>query len=191
MIDKKQTASDSSDMIHYVIVVHGIGQQRKNETVLPVIKQFAAARHNNAKQADFMTLGRLSSQTSEKPWIEYQGIPTQPDTALHGKVWIPQLATGQQGKNIRFVDFCWSEVTADQYAIAGETTKVWSDALINRLKLRVTLEDSCSGKIEEKPTQWIVDMMKVLQEGILFVEKIMDLRIPKLWLFRICRETMP
>ncbi len=32
---------------HYVIVVHGIGEQRKNETTLKVIERFASARHLN------------------------------------------------------------------------------------------------------------------------------------------------
>ena len=40
MKEKNQLSPDESNLIHYVIVVPGIGQQRKNETVLLVIKQF-------------------------------------------------------------------------------------------------------------------------------------------------------
>ena len=174
MAEKKSSSSDASNIIHYVVVVHGIGQQRKNETVLPVIKQFAAVRHNDAKQADFMTLGRLNSQSNEQPWIEYQDIPNQPDESLQEKTWIPRRVCDQPGKNIRFVDFCWSGITQEQHKVSGETTEKWSDSLINRLKLRVQMEE------KPAPTQWIVDIMGVLQRGMLFTEKIMGFRIPKL-----------
>ena len=142
MQEKQQLSPDGSKIIHYVIVVHGIGQQRKDETVLPVIQQFAASRHDNPEQADYLTLGRLTSQSIEQQWIEYQDIPNSPDKSLHKKIWIPKRASGQQsGKNIRFVDFCWSEIIKEQHIKAGEKTKVWSDSLINRLKLHVKLED--------------------------------------------------
>lgn len=174
MQEKQQLPLGGSKVIHYVIVVHGIGQQRKNKTVLPVIKQFAAARHNNSEQADYLTLGRLTSQSIEQQWIEYQDIPNIPDESLHQEIWIPKRASGQSGKNIRFLDFCWSEITKDQHIKTGEKTKDWSDSLINRLKLRVKLEEM------PKPTQWIVDIMQVLQQGMLFAEKIMNFRLPSI-----------
>ena len=36
--------SDLQRSVTYVIVVHGIGEQRSHETILPVIHQFAASR---------------------------------------------------------------------------------------------------------------------------------------------------
>lgn len=176
---EKHKSSNKSKIVHYIIAVHGIGQQRKNETVLPVIKQFAAARHKNPNQAGFLTLGRLTSQSKENQWIEYQDIPNDPDPSLKEKPWIPRVANDKQGTNLRFVDFCWSDVTREQHKKVGEPTEVWSQSLINRLKLRVSLEqEKQQGK--GKPTQWLVDMMETLQEGFLFTEKILDLRLPKL-----------
>lgn len=39
----------TDNRIEYIIAVHGIGEQPKNETIFPVIKQFAARRHNDPK----------------------------------------------------------------------------------------------------------------------------------------------
>lgn len=162
----------TSKVVHYVVVVHGIGQQRKNETILPVIGQFAAARNNDPDQKNYLSLGKLSSQSKERLWIEYKNIPGSTDSALK-KPWIPIVENDSKGDNLRFVDFCWSEVMRDYHEKVGETTKVWSDSLINRLKLRVSLEPK-----EHKPTQWIVDMMQTLQGGLLFIETAMGLRLP-------------
>ena len=51
--------------VRYVIVVHGIGEQRKNETVINVVNQFARARRkgNARRDLDVLSLGRASGQT--------------------------------------------------------------------------------------------------------------------------------
>ena len=45
--------------VTYVIVVHGMGEQRKNETVINVINRFAEARRCAGKddKRDVLTLG--------------------------------------------------------------------------------------------------------------------------------------
>lgn len=178
MTNKIETQPKKTDVIHYIVVVHGIGQQRKNETVLPVIEQFAAARHKDPEQKSYLTLGRLTSQSKENVWIEYQNIPDSPDPSLK-KPWVPIMANNSQGENIRFVDFCWSDVTRKAHSKVGEPTKKWTDSLINRLKLRVSVE-SKTEEVKGTPTQWIVDMMETMQEGALFIEKIMGFRLPHL-----------
>lgn len=97
--------------IHYIIVVNGIGEQRKNETVLPVISQFAAARHDKPQHGNLMTLGMLASEITDNHWIELEGIPTIPNENCKLEQWLPRVATNPQGKNLRFVDFMWSDVT--------------------------------------------------------------------------------
>jgi hypothetical protein len=165
-------------IINYIIVVHGIGQQRKNETILPVIEQFAAARHGKSGSQSILTLGRLTSQTRDKLWIEYKNIPNSPDSMLKSP-WQPAPVSENdtQGENLRFVDVCWSGITQRHHEKVGETTKAWSSSLINRLKFRVSKEHIKPEK-NSKPTQWIVDTMDTLQKGMLFVETLMGLRVP-------------
>jgi hypothetical protein len=79
--------SDTDDIVRYVIVVHGIGQQRKNETVGPVMERMARARNPfRAQMGNPLTLGLLASHLKEAPageftsgleegWIELEGIP--------------------------------------------------------------------------------------------------------------------
>ncbi len=100
--------------IRYVIVVHGIGEQRKNETVIKVVNRFAEARSGTVDNLEVLTLGRASGQTgtsksptSELPWMEFEGIPRDRNKSVSepffGKI-------SKSGENIRFVDLCWSDV---------------------------------------------------------------------------------
>jgi len=154
--------------VHYVIAVHGIGEQRKNETVLPVISEFAAARHNAHEHTNLLTLGLLASQSTDNHWIELDEIPAMPDKDLEGKRWLPNTAANPEGNNIRFLDFIWSDVTREQHPQVGQSVKDWTDVLINRLKVR-----------KEMGTQgvdWIIELMDTMQEGVLLVQKILNLR---------------
>lgn len=76
-------------MVTYVVVVHGIGEQRKNETAIAVVNRFAEARRDASEddQRDVLTLGAVSRQTGttmdpgclardEQPWMEFEGIPS-------------------------------------------------------------------------------------------------------------------
>ncbi|NOT86086.1 MAG: hypothetical protein HOP02_15190 [Methylococcaceae bacterium] len=168
-------SSDTTDnRIHYVIAVHGIGKQRRNETILPVIGQFAAVRHHNKQFQNMLTLGGLTSQCNESGWIELADIPKDCATPLDNVQWIPDIADPASGKNFRFVDFCWSAGMYKQHILVAETTKVWSQTLVNRLNLRNL------ANAHGKATAWIVYLMKNLRKGMLFTEFVMNLRIPKL-----------
>ena len=102
----------SSDVVHYVLVVHGIGEQKKNETVLPVIQRFAEARReagadglNEEEQPAVVTrpmaMGQTAMELDERgepivpyqPWLEFDGIhqldeetdPFEHHAATHGR----------------------------------------------------------------------------------------------------------
>jgi hypothetical protein len=150
--------------MHYVVVVHGIGEQRPNETTLPVIQQFAAVRHGNRVQGNTLTLGRLASQTTSQGWIEFDGIPST-GAAVPGAAWSAQATTS--GQNVRFVDFTWADITGAHHRDVGETTKVWTEALIKRTELR-------------QRTGWIRDVLKTLQRGALLIQAVLSLRLSNL-----------
>ena len=60
------TSQDGEDTIRYIIVVHGIGDQRKNETVLNVVNRFAEARQaEKLDNLEILTLGRATGQTGK------------------------------------------------------------------------------------------------------------------------------
>lgn len=153
---------------HYIIVVHGIGEQRKNETLLPVISQFAAARHNGNKYGNLLSLGMLASVITEKHWIEFEGIPNKPKDNCKKEQWMPRVATNSKGENLRFVDFIWSDVTREQYPQVGQPLKDWSRALINRLRAR-------EGQ-GLKSLDWIIYLLEIMQKGMLRAQQILNLK---------------
>ena len=161
-------ADEPMKTVHYVIAVHGIGEQRKNETVLPVISKFAAARNNEPHNANLLTLGQLASQTTDYHWIELNGIPAIPNPSLEEKRWWPSIAEKTQGENIRFVDFVWSDVTREYHPEVGQSVKNWSGALINRLKLRKD--------IGVRGVDWIIYLLTTMQKGMLVTQQILNLK---------------
>jgi hypothetical protein len=172
-----KTSSSPVKKVHYIIAVHGIGEQRKNETVLPIISQFAAARHERLHHTNLLTLGLLASQSTDttdnkntvcKDWIELAGIPSSPDSALKDKRWQPQVAASPKGENLRFLDFVWSDVTREQHLQVGQTAKDWSDALINRLQVRKELG--------VQGVDWIIYLLANMQKGMLFTQTVLNIR---------------
>ncbi|MGR9105927.1 MAG: hypothetical protein ACU843_03250 [Gammaproteobacteria bacterium] len=154
--------------VHYIIAVHGIGEQRKNETVFPVISQFAAARHAQADQVNVMTLGLLAAECTDADWIELDEIPRVPDSSLHGTQWYPRGAPDPHGENLRFFDCVWSNVMREQFPHVGQSVKDWSTALLNRLKVR---EQSGTTVLD-----WIIQLLATLQDGVLKVQFVLNLR---------------
>jgi hypothetical protein len=89
----------------YVIVVHGMGEARKNETFINVINRFAEARRHTfqAENDGVLTLGRSFEANAyppdnwackyplplpsgpSYPWVEFKGAPGQ-ETVLEAPV---------------------------------------------------------------------------------------------------------
>jgi hypothetical protein len=175
------------EIVRYVIVVHGIGQQKKNETVQPVIQRFAQARNQQAQgkafrkrqMGDPITLGLLASNLKEpsvdddgdapeEGWIEFERIPQRPpkspttgDTRFIGR------RTGR-GENLRFVDLNWSNVTDKQFPHFGEPVGDWTKSLIDRLHIR--------GDVPPR----ILALFHVMRAGVIPLHDILSKRDPEL-----------
>ena len=129
-------AKPADDHVTYVIVVHGVGEQRKNETVINVVNRFAEARCSAGIQdnRDVLTLGQASGQTglskvptASRPWMEFDGIPVESPAK---KVFLGQLPSEN---NLRFVDLCWSDLMQDSIEHVGQDVDVWAKGLLGRL----------------------------------------------------------
>ena len=134
-----KTSDTESEFVTYVIVVHGIGEQRKNETVISVVNRFAEARRDPTKEdnRDVLTLGQASGQTglskvprSKQPWMEFDGIPANPN-GLPLKIFLGE--TSSTGDNLRFVDLCWSDIMQDSMPKVLQKVDVWAKGLLGRL----------------------------------------------------------
>jgi hypothetical protein len=133
--------------IEYVIVVHGIGEQRPNETVLPVINRFAEVRQRQRmpKNCEVVSLGMVSSQSGKpekkdgmtdytncQAWIEFKNIPAVDDNKVSFFLGDPSFS----GDNIRFVDMNWADIMSNDFGEVGQPTELWADTLLDRLEMK-------------------------------------------------------
>jgi hypothetical protein len=123
---------------HYIVVVHGIGEQKLNETIPPFVHRFAEVRQNKKDKYDIILPATQSSQsvrseTEMHGWAEYRGIPIadrggKPDEKFDGT-----HATETAGKNFRFVELYWQDILQRHQELFASETEVWAKALLNRL----------------------------------------------------------
>lgn len=160
--------------VRYVVVVHGMGESRFNETVLSVVNRFAEARSGRSwpPPSDIVSLGMACGQTgietlpSGLPWLEFSQIPCQP---------LPQSVdpfygnAESTGKNLRFVDMHWGNLLQDAWLDVGQDPNDWLDALIGRLR-RKAYKD---GKVP----QWALETIGVLRDTVRLVHGILRFKL--------------
>jgi hypothetical protein len=195
------------EVIRYVVVVHGIGEQRQNETVISVVSRCAEARRALPKgeSYDVLTLGMACSQTGKAganataPWLEFRGIPQEPspseDTRALGELKAPFLGEkSQSGENLRFVDLHWADLLQADIADVGQTPEVWSDGLLGRLKRKNEQLDA-EGQTQKpgwfqrfratppdprRAPSWAIEILRILKETITLLRRFTTLRAQKL-----------
>jgi len=157
-------------MNRYVIVVHGIGEQRPNETVLAVVNRFAEARSEISPgqpqwpPGDVLTLGLASGQSG--PWLEFEHIPrawTPPAT----RPFLAEAAHG--GGNLRFVDLYWADLLGDDFKDVGEKPEAWTASVLGRLN-RKGVHDG------QAPPAWARELLRLMRDTIVLVRKVLAIR---------------
>ena len=163
---------------HYVIVVHGIGEQKENETATEVVHRFAEARHpKEGIQYENLLPSYLSAQSIRRGgmghgWSEFNGIPVDPNTDT-GK-FDGSPATETSGRNFRFVDLHWARILQRHQKYYASPVERWAPALLDRFK-------------EEKniaPKNWLPPWAEPLLESmvgtLLPIKRLLALWKPKL-----------
>lgn len=163
----------------YVVVVHGIGEQRKNETVLAVVNRFAEARRSG-QAAGGLTLGLATGQTGKenteggcrypqapddfRPWLEFKGIPVAPAPGLGRFLGEPDTS----GENVRFVDLWWADVLRSDFADVGQEPAEWTKGLLARLE-----QKKAGAPPDEQPPAWAIVTVREIRELALRVETVL------------------
>ena len=125
---------------HYVIVVHGIGEQKLNQTTTPLIHRFAEVRNDKpGRYYNNLVPAYLSAQSVHRRglghgWSEFNGIPVSPNNLGETGVFDGTPATDTAGLNFRFVDLTWSHILQEHQIQYASSTEVWAEALRERLK---------------------------------------------------------
>lgn len=180
-----ETTDAKSECVTYVIVVHGIGEQRKNETVVNVVNRFAEARRDADQDdnRDVLTLGLASGQTglskaptNDQPWMEFDGIPATPN---HNSLGIFLGETASTGDNLRFVDLCWSDIMQDSMPKVVQEVDVWAKGLLGRLLRKH--ENAIKVKaVGAKVPFWIRRVLFLLVDTLMLVRFCMKFRFKEL-----------
>ena len=125
---------------HYILVVHGIGEQKVNQTTTPVVHRFAEVRQNKA-QGHFKNLipSYLSAQSVRQGraghgWSEFEGIPVDPKHPTGN--FDGTSAAESSGLNFRFVDLHWQHILQRHQALYSSPIEEWVPALLARTEDR-------------------------------------------------------
>jgi len=184
---------------HYIVVVHGMGEQKTNVTAPAVVERFAEARQRtpdtdpaNKKSDkekkkseppnyDFIIPANLSEQTVRNNgyghgWAEFEGIPVTP--AAEKPEFNGTIATGSNGKNFRFVDIDWQFILRGDIDTFGSSTEEWSKALLDRLELRKEREKQKDSS--KKIAPWAIPMLSSVVNTALPLKKVLAFKFPDL-----------
>ncbi|MDX2301697.1 MAG: hypothetical protein NW226_02805 [Microscillaceae bacterium] len=168
--------------IYYVVVVHGIGEQKLNSTVTPVINRFAQvlSRANYPSLSDkdikdLVSLGMVTSQTGhprkagdyltfsqEQPWAEFENI--RPDGNMTDKF---DAKPSTSGENIRFTEMYWADILNENFEISGQPVDTWAETLIARLENRKMMHE-----------RWVLMLLRQLHATLLLLYKLLILQAP-------------
>ena len=155
---------------HYVLVIHGIGEQQLNETAVAVALRFAEVRAGLRKpqELDRILRTHMSAQSvrrvgSGPGWSEFADIPVDPATApLHFDGRSPNMH--DNGTNFRFVDFGWSALLRKHQERYGVSTRRWTQRLLTEIDHRKDAPD------------WARPLLHTLRQSGLQLERILWLR---------------
>jgi hypothetical protein len=156
-----------------VVVVHGMGEPRPNETVIPVIDRFAEGRSESPwpPPPSVLTLGAVSGQ-NERPWTSFTGIPR--DRISVAAPFLGEAARGDQ--MLRFVDIHWGDLLKDAYPLVGQSPNLWADAILGRL-VRKDAYAARSGRPQERVPPWTLKVLELLRETIAVTDLVLRLRL--------------
>lgn len=170
---------------HYIIVVHGMGEQNQNATAYEVVHLFAEIRQDkkhptgNATYANFLpahlSTQSVRSQGKGHHWSEFNGIEVNPSVPTGDFDGLPVSNPNWAGKNFIFVDLHWAPILQDQTDKGfASTTEAWTAALLNRL-------DPQTGIIpKEWLESWTLPVLHLIRKTVIPIKKILDFKYPEL-----------
>lgn len=160
---------------HYIIVVHGVGEQRHNETTVEVVNRFATARAKQKPASPYESLlpGSLSSLSMRRKgggqgWSEFEGIPVEPGSV--SAAFDGTCATTTSGKNFRFVDMRWADILQSHHGVYGSSTKQWTVSLLARLQPPFTPIEVLE--------PWVMPLLKEMKQTLLPIQGLLKWYAP-------------
>lgn len=169
---------------HYIVVVHGMGEQKLNATAYEVVHRFAEIRQDqkhqgNAHYANFLA-AHLSTQSVRLEgeghhWSEFNGIEVNPAVPTGNFDGLPVSNSNWAGKNFRFVDLHWAQILQGQTEKGfASSTEAWTGALLNRLDPQTGITP------KEWLESWTLPVLHLIRETVIPIKKFLDFKYPEL-----------
>lgn len=136
--------TSATDTITYIITVHGMGEQRDNETLTPVASRLVDVIRDidgtatNPYPRNTLSLGQVTGQEQEylgEHWAAFEGLTTErltsgdPHFIFNGCESNPH----DHPECIRFSDIHWQDILQKHWLQVGQHTDAWVSAVVSRI----------------------------------------------------------
>ncbi len=148
-------------VVDYVVVLHGMGAQRQNETLTQVISGFAAACNATPASGDDFPVSLGSTRPSSGRWVERAGIAP---TGTRAGDW--EDRDSDTGENVRFMEICWSEVTTSALGASAEAAPRWVRTVSRRIgRHDMALQRAHPGPEADRPRVpfWLTHLVRLVR----------------------------
>jgi hypothetical protein len=162
---------------HYIIVVHGMGEQKLNTTIPPFVHRFAEVRQKKSEKFYEIILPAtqsshsVRSETEQHGWAEYRGISVEDKECVEDFDGSP--ATKTSGENFRFVELYWQDILQRHQELFASETEVWAKALLNRLRDKTITP-------QEWLPSWAIPMLQSIVNTAVPLKKLLVLKFAPL-----------
>ena len=169
------TSTQSAFPRHYIVVVHGIGEQRHNETTVEVVHRFAEVRKGDSPDLAGLMPADLSSQSIRESggghsWSEFRGIPVDP--AGNTGIFDGTRAARTAGRNFRFVDLYWADILQDHAKAFSSPPEQWATARVKRMRSPFTRDNWLPA--------WAMPLLREIDASIIPIKSLMKRISPEL-----------
>ena len=133
-----------ANTITYIITVHGMGEQRYNETLTPVASRLVDVirdidgKEKNPYPRNTLSLGQVTGQEQAFPaehWASFEGLTMEvlstgdPNFIFNGREANPH----NHPECIRFSDIYWQDILQKHWPQVGQATDAWVSAVVSRI----------------------------------------------------------
>ena len=128
--------------IPYLVVVHGMGEQRPNSTIIPVIEQVARALCSQKIKRQTVPCGILGTTT------EFSSCVKQGDQLTVSLEDLRSRGLFQQcdfSYDVHFAEFCWSDILNKHFGSVGQPVALWLETVIGRYEQQSFDNDAYGG----------------------------------------------
>jgi hypothetical protein len=138
------STTNTQDTITYIITVHGIGAQRDNETISPVVSRLVDVitdldgKQKNSYPRNTLSLGQITGQEQANPnehWAAFTGLSLAKlrDGDENFIFYGVEAQPHDKPDLIRFCDIHWQDILQKHWVLVGESADKWVSTVVSRV----------------------------------------------------------